>query len=61
MSVADIIRELPKLTREERSTLLQRLRELEQEDQLLFLYEAADSMFQVIDKEEQLTAPAPRS
>ena len=61
MSVADIIRELPKLTREERSTVLHHLRELEQEYQMLFLHEAADSMFQQIDKEEQLTAPARQS
>ena len=61
MSVTDIIRELPKLTREERSSVLRRLRELEQEDQVLFLHDAADSMVQQIDKEEQLTAPARQS
>ena len=61
MSVTDIIRELPKLTREERSSVLHRLRELEQEDQVLFLHDAADSMVQQIDKEEQLTAPARQS
>ena len=61
MSVTDIIRELPKLTREERSSVLHRLRELEQEDQVLFLHEAADSMVQQIDKGEQLTGPARQS
>ena len=57
MSVADIIRELPKLTREERSTVLHRLRELEQEYQMLFLHQPGDLIFQQIDKEEQLTGP----
>ena len=61
MSVTDIIRELPKLTREERSSVLHRLRELEQEDQVLFLHEPTDSMFQEIDKPDQPTGPARQS
>lgn len=44
--------ELPKLKPEERLALQQRLRELERQDELLFLHEAADSMFQDMDKQE---------
>jgi hypothetical protein len=52
MSVAEIIKELPKLTAEERSAILRRLRELEPRDETQFLHEAADSMFQDMDKGE---------
>ena len=52
MSAAEIIAELPKLTAEERAAVLRRLRELEERDELHFLHEAADSMFQEMDKEE---------
>ncbi len=52
MSLAEIIRELPKLTAEERSAVRQRLKELEEKDELLFLHEAADSMFKDLDKRE---------
>ena len=52
MSMAEIIEELPKLTPEERSVVLARLRELEGRDDLQFLHEAADSMFVEMDKEE---------
>ncbi len=52
MSVAEIIRELPKLTAAERSVIRQRLRELEEQDASQFLHEAADSMFQDMDKQE---------
>jgi uncharacterized protein (DUF169 family) len=52
MSVAEIIRELPRLTAEERSAVRQRLKELEEKDELLFLHEAADSMFKDLDKRE---------
>jgi hypothetical protein len=52
MSVAEIIKELPKLTAEERAAILRRLRELEQRDETLFLHEAADSMFRAMDKGE---------
>ena len=52
MSVAEIIEQLPKLTAEERSAVLRRLRELEDHDELLFLNEAADSMFREMDDQE---------
>ena len=52
MSFSEIMKELPALTSEERSTLQRRLRELEEQDELLFLHEAADSMFQEMDKQE---------
>ena len=52
MSVTEIIQELPKLTPEERSAIGRRLRELEAGDELLFLHEAADSMFQDMDTQE---------
>ncbi len=52
MSFSEIMKELPALTAEERSALRRRLRELEDQDELLFLHEAADSMFQEMDKQE---------
>ena len=52
MSVAEIIAELPKLTADERSTVQRRLRELEGQDELEFLHEAADAMFQQMDRRE---------
>ena len=52
MSAAEIIAELPKLTADERSAIRQRLRELEEQDELLFLHESALSMFQEMDKQE---------
>ncbi len=52
MSAAEIIEQLPKLTAEERSAILQRLRELEKEDELLFLHEAGELMFRELDQEE---------
>jgi len=52
MSASEIIAELPKLTPEERSAVRRRLRELEEQDELLFLNEAAGSMFQEMDKQE---------
>jgi hypothetical protein len=56
MSVAEIIRELSRLTAEERSAVRQRLRELEEKDEQLFLHEAADSMFKEMDKQETKNA-----
>ena len=56
MSAAEIIAELPKLTAEERAAVLRRLRELEERDQSQFLHEAADSMFQEMDKQESKDA-----
>ncbi len=52
MIAAEIIAELPKLTTDERSAIRQRLREIEEQDDLLFLHESALSMFQEIDKQE---------
>lgn len=52
MSAVDIIKELPKLTTEERSAVRRRLRELEEQDEGLFLHESADAMFQDMDKQE---------
>ena len=52
MNVSEIIKELPKLTIEERSAVLRRFRELEEKDNLQFLNEAADSMFREMDKAE---------
>jgi hypothetical protein len=52
MSAVEIIKELPKLTTEERSAVRRRLRELEEQDEMLFLHESADAMFQDMDKQE---------
>lgn len=56
MSVTEIIRELPKLTPQERSVVRRRLRELDESDESQFLHESADKMFQVMDKEETRNA-----
>jgi len=56
VSAAEIIAELPKLTAEERAAVLRRLRELEEHDESQFLHEAADSMFQEMDKQESKDA-----
>jgi hypothetical protein len=53
VSFTEIIEELPKLSAEQRAALSQRLREL---DEMLFLHESADSMFQEIDKQETKNA-----
>ena len=52
MTVSDIILELPKLTPEERAAVRRRLRELEAQDGVIFLHEAADTMFKDMDKQE---------
>jgi hypothetical protein len=52
MSAAEIIAELPKLTRDERAAVARRLRELEEEDMGTFLHEAALQTFQDMDKAE---------
>jgi hypothetical protein len=52
MSAAEIIAELPKLSAEERNAVARRLRELEEQDGLQFLHEAADQMFQNKDHAE---------
>ena len=52
MSATEILNELPKLTSEERSAVRRRLRELDERDELQFLHESADAMFQDLDKQE---------
>jgi len=49
MSAVEILAELPKLTSEERS---RRLRELDERDELQFLHDSADAMFQDLVKQE---------
>jgi len=52
MSLPEIISELPKLTADERSVVRRRLSELEELDEMQFLQEAAEAMFQEMDREE---------
>jgi hypothetical protein len=52
MSAVEILAELPKLTSEERSVVRRRLRELDEQDELQFLHDSADAMFQDLDKQE---------
>ena len=52
MSAVEILSELPKLTSEERSVVRRRLRELDERDELQFLHESADAMFQDLDRQE---------
>jgi len=52
MSAAEIMSELPKLSAEERATLRQRLRELEEQDDVQFLHDSALTQFQELDKQE---------
>ena len=56
VSLAEIIEELPKLSAEQRAAVRRRLQELEEKDEMLFLHEAADSMFQDLDKQESKDA-----
>ena len=56
MSAVEIIKELPKLTTEERSAVRRSLRELEERDELQFLHESADAIFQDMDKQEAKNA-----
>jgi hypothetical protein len=56
MSAVEIIKALPKLTAEERSAVRRRLRELEERDEILFLHESADTMFQEMDKQQPFPA-----
>ena len=55
MSVAQIMKELPKLTPDERRAIERRIRELE-DDEMLFLNEALDMMLRDMDKEEEAHA-----
>ena len=52
MSATEIIQELPKLTAAERSIVRERLRELEEQDEVQFLNDATLAMFQELDKQE---------
>jgi len=52
MSAAEIMNELPKLSAEERALLRQRLRELDEQDDLQFLHDSALTQFQALDKQE---------
>lgn len=56
VSAAEIIKELPKLTANERAAIRRKLGELEERDETLFLHESADALFQEIDKEENKNA-----
>jgi hypothetical protein len=56
MSAAQIIAALPNLSAEERKAVARRLRELEEQDGLQFLHEAADQMFQTMDQAEAKNA-----
>lgn len=55
MSVAQIIDELPKLTSDDRRAIERRIHQLEDDD-MVFISEAATRMFQEIDKEEEAHA-----
>jgi len=52
MSAAQIIAELPKLNREQRSKILRKLRELEERDELQFMTEATELAFVEMDRRE---------
>jgi hypothetical protein len=52
VSATEIIQELPKLTADERSIVRQRLRELEEQDEVQFLNDSTLAMFQELDKQE---------
>jgi hypothetical protein len=52
MSAAEIIAELPKLSGEDLAAVRRRLRELDERDELQFLHDSADTMFQDMDKQE---------
>jgi len=52
MSAAEIVAELPKLSSEDLAVVRRRLRELDGRDELQFLHDSADAMFQDLDKQE---------
>lgn len=52
MSAAEIMRELPKLSAEDRAALRQRLRELDEQDDVQFLHDSALAQFQELDKQK---------
>jgi hypothetical protein len=53
VSAAEIIKELPKLSADDRAAVRRRLRELEEKDETSFLHESADTLFQEMDKKEE--------
>lgn len=52
MSAVEIIAELPKLTSEELSAVRRRVRELDERDEVQFLHDSANAMFQDLDQQE---------
>jgi len=52
MSATEIIAELPKLTPDERQAVVRRLRQLQEEDEVKFLHDAAVEMFRDMDQRE---------
>jgi hypothetical protein len=58
MSMTDILQELPKLTPEERATILRRLRELDGSDGSVFLHEAAEALSRDTEQQEAASPPA---
>lgn len=52
MSAAEIIAELPKLSSKDLAAVRRRVRELDERDELQFLHDSADAMFQDLDKQE---------
>jgi hypothetical protein len=52
MSATEIMRELPKLSAEDRAALRQRLRELDEQDDVQFLHDSALAQFQELDNQE---------
>jgi hypothetical protein len=52
MSAAEIMRELSKLTVDERAAIRQRLRELEEQDEVQFLNDSTLAVMQELDKRE---------
>jgi hypothetical protein len=52
MNAAEIIAELPKLSSADLAAVRRRLRELDERDELQFLHDSADAMFQELDKHE---------
>lgn len=56
VSAAEIIKELPKLTPNERAAVRRKLGELEEQDGGLFLHESSGALFREMDKEEEKNA-----
>ena len=61
MSAVEILKELPRLKREERRAIARRVFELEEDrDELHWATQAADQAFQMLDKLEEDDASAAR-